>query len=60
MEDITDSTDIPQNTIENEFDRIFERLWAGTTVGDERQKALYRNDALAAIRAINLKLLTSP
>lgn len=46
--------------LEESFDKIFEDLWAGTTDHDERQRQSYRNDALAVIRAINLKLLTSP
>ena len=45
--------------LENTFDRVFEMMWSGTSEVDERQKAGYRNDARAAISAINLKLLTS-
>jgi len=41
------------------FDRVFERLWAGCDEVDMRQKASYAADALAAINAINLKLLTA-
>jgi hypothetical protein len=45
--------------LENSFDVIFEKLWAGELPEDMRQKSAYRSDALAAIRAINLKLLTT-
>lgn len=40
------------------FDQIFDRLWQGTTDVDMKQKESYRDDARAAISAINLKLLT--
>lgn len=46
--------------LESTFDRIFDSLWSGTSAQDENQKNLYRDDARAAISAINLKLLTSP
>jgi hypothetical protein len=46
--------------LEASFDKIFEDLWAGETDTDARQRQSYRNDALAVIRAINLKLMTSP
>jgi hypothetical protein len=45
--------------LELTFDRIFERLWSGSSPHDEQQKDQYRSDAKAAIAAINLKLLTS-
>lgn len=45
--------------IETAFDRIFEALWAGTTPTDLRNKDEYRQDARAAIAAINLKMLTT-
>jgi hypothetical protein len=45
--------------IEDSFESVFEALWAGTSELDELQKAGYRSDALAAIRSINLKLITS-
>jgi len=45
-------------SLENAFDRVFEAIWSGTSEVDEHQKAGYRNDARAAISAINLKLLT--
>jgi hypothetical protein len=52
--------DISDNTlVEAAFDRIFEQLWAGTSVNDLQQKEFYRGDAKAAISAINLRLLTS-
>lgn len=41
------------------IDKIFEALWNGTTEADIAQKQAYKDDALAAIRTINLKLLTS-
>lgn len=51
MEDIPD--------IEATFDRIFDQLWNSSgTVADNQRKS-YREDATAAIRAINLKLITS-
>jgi hypothetical protein len=46
--------------LESSLDRIFEELWAGKTDTDERQRSTYRSDALAAIRALNLKLITTP
>jgi len=45
--------------LESTFDKIFEGLWNGTSAHDEKQKDQYREDARAAIAAINLKLLTS-
>lgn len=45
--------------LEDSFDIMFEKLWAGDLPEDMRQKASYRSDALAAISAINLKLLTT-
>lgn len=45
--------------LEGSFDMIFEKLWQGTSPQDMNQKDAYRNDARAAIAAINLKLLTS-
>jgi hypothetical protein len=47
------------NSLESTFDEIFNNLWSGTSPTDARQRGLYRSDALAAIRAINLKLITS-
>ncbi len=40
------------------LDRVFELLWAGNGPRDITQKIAYRRDALAAISAINLKLIT--
>lgn len=48
------------DSLENTFDEIFNNLWSGTGATDARQRDLYKSDALAAIRAINLKLITSP
>lgn len=47
-------------SLEDTFDRVFENLWAGQSEVDERQRDTYRQDALSAIRAINLKLLATP
>lgn len=44
--------------IEAVFDRVFDKLWEGTSDADNAQKEGYRSDAIAAIRLINLKLLT--
>jgi len=44
--------------LEKVFDRIFDKLWEGNTDADNIQKDGYRKDAIAAIRLINLKLLT--
>lgn len=44
--------------LETAFNAVFEELWTGGTELDERQRDLYRGDALAVIRAINLKLTT--
>ena len=48
------------DNLEKTFDILFEQLWAGTSNADARQRALYKNDALAVIRAINLRLITTP
>ena len=45
---------------EEAVDKVFERLWNGSLPQDEHQKDLYRKDAAAAIRAINLKFFTLP
>jgi len=45
--------------LERSFDSVFEILWAGNHPGDHEQRESYRSDALAAIRAINLKLMTT-
>ncbi len=44
--------------LEAVFDRVFDKLWEGNSEADNLQKDGYRNDAIAAIRLINLKLLT--
>lgn len=44
--------------IESVFDRVFDKLWEGTSDADNLQKEGYRADARAAINRINLKLLT--
>ena len=41
------------------FDRIFEQLWSSSGPTAETQRRNYRDDAAAAIRAINLKLITT-
>lgn len=45
--------------IEDTFDKIFETLWSRPAAEDEQQRQHYRSDALAAIRMINLKLMTT-
>lgn len=46
--------------LEESIDRILGVLWTGGTELDENQKDGYRSDALAAIRTINMKLMSSP
>src|SRR6187551_2334693 len=46
-------------SFERSMEAIFERLWNGDSPMDVRQRENYMNDALAAISAINLKLITS-
>lgn len=41
------------------LDLVFEKLWSGNSPTDKKQKENYMNDAMAAISAINLKLITS-
>lgn len=53
VEDIADIDDT-----DDWLESAFEELWAGTDDNDVRQREAYKSDALAAIRAINLKLLT--
>lgn len=43
--------------LELAFDKIFQMLWEGKSQYDEDQRKMYRDDARAAISAINLKLL---
>ena len=45
--------------LEATFDHVFDTLWNDRSPTSEVQKSLYRRDAAAAIRAINLKLLTT-
>jgi hypothetical protein len=45
--------------LESEFDNIFETLWNTAGSESDSEKAKYRSDAEAAIRAINLKLITA-
>lgn len=45
--------------IEAAFDRIFDSLWNSEGPTSDQEKANYRRDAEAAIRAINLKLITA-
>ena len=49
---------IIQETMQQSFDIVFQRLWDGTSDVDMRQKAAYRGDARAAIAALTVKLLT--
>ena len=51
-----DSPDYPEITL----DKIFDRIWSNNSPSNEKQKEGFRQDARAAIRAINLKLLISP
>jgi len=46
-------------SFEKSMDAIFEKLWKGDSAMDKQQRENYTNDALAAIGAINLKLITS-
>lgn len=50
---------LDETPFENTLDRIFDRLWNGKTDNDQTQRDNYMNDALAAISAINLKLIAS-
>jgi hypothetical protein len=45
--------------IESTFEKVFEQLWSSPGTVAETQRRNYREDALAAIRTINLKLITS-
>jgi len=47
------------SSFEKTLDSVFERLWQGKSDMDKQQREDYMNDALAAIGAINLKLITS-
>lgn len=50
---------LSESMLEMTIDRIFDALWNGTTENDEFQRSCYREDALAAIRIINLRLITA-
>ncbi len=43
--------------IEESIGPVFETLWNGENSSDEKQREIYREEARAVIRAINLKLL---
>lgn len=47
-------------SIEYIVDSMFDKLWVETTVDQLPTRDLYKDDARAAITAINLKLLTLP
>lgn len=49
---------VPPEELDAALERVFSGLWNGTTKNDEEQRNNYRSEALAAISAINLKLLT--
>jgi hypothetical protein len=55
----TFGTFVPTETFDNTFDCVFDMLWEGDSEVDQRQKNGFRDDARAAISAINLKLLIS-
>jgi hypothetical protein len=48
-----------ESKFEGTIDQIFETLWKGSSLNDEKQREIYRANAIAAISAINLKLITS-
>lgn len=50
---------LEETSFERTLDKIFDRLWEGTSPHDIQQRTNYTNDALAAISAINLKLIAS-
>lgn len=45
--------------LEDTFEKAFLDVWDGQTSNDEHQRQVFRADAIAAISAINLKLLTT-
>ena len=59
IESIVGARGIEASRLEDSVDRVFEMLWNGTSEVDEMQRSGYRDDALAAIRTINLKLITT-
>jgi len=50
---------LESESFEKSLDAIFEKLWNGNSSLDKNQRANYIRDAIAAISAINLKLITS-
>lgn len=47
------------DSMDDTLDELCEKIWNGQMPGDHIQKDLYKMDAVAAIRAINLKLMMS-
>ncbi len=59
LEDLTGMR-LPEDVLTDQtIDRVFDTLWNGNSQKDIRNRKDYREDALAAIRAINLNLLTT-
>ena len=58
--DMTGTSLSQSETLSQSFDYLFDLVWNGSDPQDEIQKNEYRNDARAAIAALNLKLLMSP
>lgn len=60
--DAANTVGVPQEAYDEEvapvFELMFEALWKGNTDLDERQRAGFRQDAIAAINAINLRMIT--
>lgn len=59
---IEDMIGVPLDSIESleeTINKFFEVLWNGESTSDERQRQAYRDDALSAINAINLRFITS-
>ena len=46
--------------VDKSVDSVFEIMWNGITKDDEDNREIFRVDALAAIRSINLKLMSQP
>lgn len=46
--------------VDKSVDSVFEIMWNGITKDDEDNREIFRADALAAIRSINLKLMSQP
>jgi hypothetical protein len=51
--------EVSEFVLEQSISRVFETMWNGTKPNDEEQRENYRNEAVAVISAINLKLLTT-